>query len=73
MIFHEYRLPADDAREISSLIIIFFYEKATQFGIVVCRKLIGGALPWQIRHGHHVHSVHQMGRSSSMYTSCCPM
>ena len=37
MMFHENRLPADDPHEISCL--IFYFEKAARFEIVVCCKL----------------------------------
>ena len=42
MIFHENRLPADDSHVCHALFVIF--EKAAKFKIVVCCKIVGGAL-----------------------------
>ena len=43
MILHENRLPADDSHEISYLKLIFFFEKAAKFFVVLC-CIVGGAL-----------------------------
>ena len=44
MIFDDNRLPADDSHEISCLFVIFEKKTITKFEIVVCCKIIGGAL-----------------------------
>ena len=58
MIFHENCLLADNSHEISFLIC--YYEKAAKFEIVVCCKIIGGALRVKIcaiLHVFHIYFV----------------